>query len=76
MCYPTFLPQECELTSLVALQVHKQMLQGEVSVTMRRVREKFWVPKLRSLTKKVIQNSNVCKRYLEKPISLPRMRQL
>ena len=35
-----------------------------------------WVTKLRSLMKKVIQNSNVCKRYLEKPISLPRMRQL
>ena len=37
------------------------MLQGEVSVTMCRVREKFWVPKLRSLTKKVIRNwKNIC----------------
>ena len=56
MCYPTFLPREGELTSLVVLQVHKQMLQGEVSVTMCRVQEKFWVPKLGSLTKKVIRN--------------------
>ena len=56
MCYPIFLHRECELTSLVVLQVHKQMLQGEVSVTMCRVREKFWVPKLRSLTKKVIRD--------------------
>ena len=45
------------------------MLHGEVSVTMCRMREKFWVPKLRSLTKKVIQNCNVCKCYQEKPIS-------
>ena len=36
---------------------------------MCRMREKFWVPKLRSLTKKVIQNCNVWKRYQEKPIS-------
>ena len=36
---------------------------------MSRMREKFWVPKLRSLTKKVIQNCNVCKRCWEKPIS-------
>ena len=67
--YPIFLPQECELTSLVALKVHKQMLHGGVSVTMCRMREQFWVPKLRSWTKKVIQNCNVCKRYREKPIS-------
>ena len=67
--YPIFLPRECELTSLVVQQVHKQMLHGGVSVTMCRMREKFWVPKLRSLTKKVIQNCNVCKRYREKPIS-------
>ena len=45
------------------------MLHGGVSVTMCRKREKFWVPKLRSWTKKVIQNCNVCKRYREKPIS-------
>ena len=48
-----------------------RLLHGWVSVTMCRIRERFWVTKLRSLTKKVIQNSNVCKRYLEKPISLP-----
>ena len=36
------------------------------------MREKLWVPLLRSLTKKVIQNCNICKRYLEKPISASR----
>ena len=36
------------------------------------MREKRWVPKLRSLTKKVIQNCNICKRYLEKLISASR----
>ena len=45
------------------------MLPGGVSVTMCRMREKLWVPKLRSLTKKVIQNCHVCERYREKPIS-------
>ena len=42
------------------------------SLTKCRMREKLWVLKLRSLTKKVIQNCNVCKRYREKPISAPR----
>ena len=39
--YPIFLPRECELTSLVVQQVHKQMLHGGVSVTMCHMREKF-----------------------------------
>ena len=43
------------------------MLHGEVSVTMCRTREKFWVPKLGSVTKKVIRNCTVCKRYWQKP---------
>ena len=67
--YSIFLPRECVLTSLVVLQVHKQMLHRGVSVTMCCMRETFCVPKLRSLTKKVIQNCDVCKRYREKPIS-------
>ena len=68
--YPISLPRKCELTSLVVLQVHKQMLHGGLSVTMCRMQEKYWVSKLRSLTKKVIQNCNVCKCYQEKPISV------
>ena len=67
--YPISLPRECELISLVVLQVHKQMLNRGLSVTMCRMQEKYWVPKLRSLTKKVIQNCNVCKCDREKPIS-------
>ena len=42
------------------------------SLTKCRMWEKLWVPKLRSLTKKVIQNCDVCKRYWEKPISASR----
>ena len=66
---PIFLPRECELTLLVVLKVHRLVLHGGVSVTTCSMREKFWVPKLRSLAKKVTQNCNVCKRYCEKPIS-------
>ena len=45
------------------------MLHGEVSTTMCHIREKFWIPKLRALTRKVIHNYNVCKRYWKKPVS-------
>ena len=40
-----------------------------VSITLCRMREKFWVPKLRVLTKKVIQDCTVCQCYWWKPLS-------
>lgn len=66
---PVFLPRDCKLAALIVQQAHEQMLHGGVSTTMCHVREKFWIPKLRSLTKKVIRNCNVCKRYWKKPVS-------
>ena len=39
---------------------------------MCRMREKYWIPKLRSLAKTVIRNCNVCRRYWKKPISTSR----
>ena len=45
------------------------MMHGGVSTTLCRIREKFWIPKLRALTKKVIRNCNICKRYRKKPVS-------
>ena len=67
--HPVFLPRNSkQLASLIVQQVHEQMLHGGVSITMCCMREKYWIPKLRSLAKTVIHNCNVCKRYLKKPI--------
>ena len=70
--HPVFLPRNSKLTSLIAQQVHEQMLHGGVSITMCRMREKYWIPKLRSLAKTVIHNCKVCRRYWKKPISTSR----
>ena len=50
-------------------QLREQMIHRGVSITLCRMREKFWVPKLRVLTKKVIQDCTVCKCYWWKPLS-------
>jgi len=65
--HPVFLPRNSTLATLIVQQVHEQMLHG-VSTTMCRMRENYWIPKLRSLKKKVIRNCNVCRRYWKKPI--------
>ena len=67
--HPVFLPRNSKLATLIVQQVHEQMLHGGVSTTMCRMRENYWIPKLRSLTKKVIHSCNVCRRYSKKPIS-------
>ena len=67
--YPVFLPRENELATPIVQQVHEQMMHGGVSTTLCRMRQKFWIPKLRALTKKIIRNCNICKRYTKKPAS-------
>ena len=40
-------------------------------MTMSKVQERFWVQKLRSITKKVVRNCNLCKQFRVKPLSPP-----
>ena len=57
--HPVFLTRNSKLTTLIIQQVHEQMLHGGISTTLCCMRDKYWIPKLRSLTKKVIRNCNV-----------------
>ena len=66
---PIFISRSCKLAFLIVKQLHEQMMHGGVSITLCRMRKKFWVPKLRGLTKKVIRDCTVCKRYGWKPLS-------
>ena len=66
---PIFISRSCKLAFLIVKQLHEQMMHGGVSITLCRMRKKFWVPKLRGLTKKVIRDCTVCKRYRWKPLS-------
>lgn len=66
---PVFLPRNCKLAALIVRHVHEHNLHGGVSATLCRMREKFWIPKLRSLTKRVIHNCNICRRYRKKPLT-------
>ena len=50
--YPIFLPEKSEFTRKVVEQAHLTTLHGGVASTMARVRERYWVPKLRRMVKK------------------------
>ena len=68
---PIFLPRSHQLVKLIIQACHRKTLHGGVSLTMSKVREKFWVQKLRSIVKKIVHNCNLCKRFRVKPLSAP-----
>ena len=51
--YPVFLPCSSSFTTKLVERAHLSTLHGGVAMTMAKVRERYWVPKLRRLVKQV-----------------------
>ena len=74
--YPTFLPENSEFTRKVVEQAHLTTLHGGVE----RVRERYWVPKLRRMVKKARSDCFGCVKFRSQayqkppPGNLPAMR--
>ncbi|XP_022789151.1 uncharacterized protein LOC111328880 [Stylophora pistillata] len=60
--YPVYLPDSALLAEKIVQRAHVTTLHGGVGLTMARVREKFWIPRLRKLTKRIVKYCNGCKR--------------
>ena len=61
--HPVYLPNKAKFTEMLVQQVHREVLHGGVGLTMAAVRERYWIPKLRSLVKRIRSKCNGCKRY-------------
>jgi hypothetical protein len=61
--YPIYLPRDCMYTRKVVEHAHLTTLHGGVAMTMAKVRERFWVPKLRSLVKRTRSDCHGCMRF-------------
>jgi len=61
--YPIYLPDDAVFAEELIMHAHFQTLHGGVGLTMAGIRECYWVPGLRSLTKQVIRSCYGCKRY-------------
>ena len=61
--YPAFLPSASIFTRKVVERAHLSTLHGGVSMTMAKVRERYWVPKLRRLVKHVRSKCYGCLRF-------------
>ena len=69
--YPIYLPDTALLTTKVVHRAHLSMLHGGFRMVMAKVREIYWVPRLRKLTKKVILGCWGCKKFLALPANPP-----
>ena len=61
--YPVYLPDTALLQTKIVQRAHVTTLHGGVGLTMASVRERYWIPRLRKLTKRVVRNCSGCKRF-------------
>lgn len=66
--YPIYLPDEAVFTEKYVMHAHIQTLHGGVGLTMAKVRQNYWVPRLRRLAKRTIRSCFGCKRFQATPI--------
>ena len=69
--FPIYLPDAHPFTAKVVFQAHLSTIHGGIGITMAKVREMFWVPRLRRLTKKIRKGCNGCKRFQVKAYQVP-----
>ena len=71
--HPIYLPDVYPYTKRMVHEAHERILHGGVGLTMTKVREQYWVPRLRRLVKKVIKECFKCRRFQAKPVARPPM---
>ena len=69
--YPVYLPDAHPYTVKLVEDAHQHTMHGGVGLTMARVREDYWVPRLRRATKKVIKQCHGCRRFQAIAIARP-----
>ena len=69
--YPIYLPDDCLFTEKFVELAHVRALHGGVALTMAKVRDNHWVPRLRQLVKKVIKGCWGCKRFQALALATP-----
>ena len=55
------------LAEKLVAKAHKTTLHGGITLTMAEIRQKFWIPRLRKLTKRVLKSCWGCKRFRATP---------
>lgn len=69
--YPIYLPDQHPYTLKLVEDAHQRTLHGGVGLTMARVRQNHWIPRLRRLAKRVIKQCYGCRRFQARAVAKP-----
>lgn len=69
--FPVYLPDSQRFTEKLVTQVHLGTLHGGVVSTMAKVRELYWVPRLRRLARRIVKICHGCRRFQAQAFSSP-----
>ena len=69
--YPVFISDSTLLEEKLVAKAHKTTLHGGITLTMAEIRQKFWISRLRKLTKRVLKSCWRCKRFRATPFPNP-----
>ena len=69
--YPIYLPDSEFYTKKLVQYAHEVTLHGGVGLTMAKVREEYWTPRLRRLCKQVIKGCVGCRRFQASAVAKP-----
>ena len=68
---PIYIPWDTLLSEKLARDAHVKTQNGGVSPAMTRIREKYWIPRLRQLAKNARKKCHGCKRFHSVPLKAP-----
>ena len=65
--YPVLLPPKDHFTKLVITQVHALTSHMGLECTIAQMRRRYWVPRIRQVTKTIIRSCTVCRKWMGRP---------
>ena len=74
--YPIYVPDRTIFAEKLIQHAHKATLLGGVGLTMAKVREQYWIPRLRQQVKRIIKRCHSCKRFQAVALATPPLGQL
>ncbi|XP_059223223.1 uncharacterized protein LOC131997003 [Stomoxys calcitrans] len=79
MKYPAILPKDSYITMLLIMHYHCSYRHGNNETAINEIRQKFYIPRLRTIFKKVVRKCQMCKVKKARPVypqmaKLPRAR--
>ena len=69
--FPILIPRSHYLSTLIVKQAHERVLHDGVKETLTESRSRFWIPRGRSFTKKIIHKCVTCRRFEGLPYKAP-----